>query len=129
MSPFPRFLIMGAITVVAALGALAIARRARFESRVELFVSAGVIWNAMIVIPIFVLGLTNTLTRFTVPVVVTAISIAALSITGYGRSSREHVADLSATLLSLLRLPRDAFIRAWRERSLTLVGSCKVVCV
>ena len=108
------------LNVLAISAALSIALRGSFDGRAELGLATGLLWNAIIAFPIYVLGLIDHLDATTLAVTSYLFFSALLVI-----SSRRHPLDRRARLSAAwgqVRLPFDAIREAGRARSFVFLG-------
>src|SRR4051794_11936269 len=79
------------------------------EGRAEFLIVHGVVWSALVVGPLYVIGLLNVLTRNVVAPVTTVVCIAAVVLTlGRPKHSRERLRHLGTRLRSMLLVPIDS---------------------
>ena len=85
-------------------------------------VAATMLWNAIIVVPIYAVGLTNCLTAKTVGlgVLVTSLAIVALASVGLGPGALAR--DTARAFVGVLRLPFDALVLSARPFRFVFVG-------
>lgn len=116
------YLVLATLTALAALAALAVALRAELSGRAETVVATTMIWNAIVVAPIYVLGLTNHLGARTLAIVCTVWFTAVFAATFVRVDRRVFARRIGRALIDSLRLPFDALREAVRARSLVAVG-------
>lgn len=112
--------LFASLNVLAVAAALSLALRAELEGRAEIALATGLLWNAMIAVPIYVLGLTDHLTP-TALALTSGPFFAALLVGSQWRRPDGRRA-LARAALAQARLPLDAFREALRARSLVVVG-------
>jgi len=121
------WLLLFALTTMAAIAALGVTVRAKPAGRAE----AGVLFTALlfsvIVTPVFGLGYTNRLRPWLLVLASLAFSLAVLSASARGRTPTEHARDIRRLAIGLLRLPLDAFRETARARSFALLGLAAAV--
>src|SRR6478672_1076941 len=99
------------LNVLAVSAALSIVLRGSFNGRAEIAVATGLLWNAIIATPIYVLGLTNHLTATSLAWT-SGLFFAAL----LGISSWKHPGGRLAVVRAAwaqVRLPFEAIREAW----------------
>ena len=116
------FALLFALSALAAFAALAVVVRARLRGRAELLVAATMVWNALIVAPIYALGLTNRLWPRSLAVIALATSVAALGLASVGVGFRALARDTARAGVGLLRLPFEALALAARSRRFVFLG-------
>ncbi len=116
------FVVLFLLSALAATAALAIASRARLSGRAQVVVAASLLWNALILLPIYVLGLLDVLTAASLGVASAAVSIGAFAIASHGVGVAPLLRETGETAWGVLRLPFDALATCWRQRSLVFVG-------
>jgi hypothetical protein len=116
------YLVLATLTALAAVAALAVAMRTEPEGRAELGVTTTIVWNALIVVPIYVLGLTNHLSAKTIGPLVTFECVVVLFAAYTGVDRRAFTRRLCDGAISLARLPYDAIRDAARARSPVVLG-------
>ena len=122
-SPPPvGFALLFVLSGLAGFAALAVAVRARPRGRAELVVSTTLLWNALIVAPIYALGLTNRLWPRSVAIGSLLTSVAALLLATAGRGVRPLFSETARAAVGLLRLPFEALALSWRSRRFVFLG-------
>lgn len=116
------FLLLLVLSVLAAMAALAVASRARLPGRAQVTVAATLLWNALVVLPIYVLGLLNVLTAARLAIASALLSLAIAAAACHGIGVRAMLSDVARLARGQLRLPMDALVMSWRARSLIFVG-------
>lgn len=116
------FLLLLILSVLAAVAALGIASRARLQGRAQVTVAVTLLWNALVLLPIYVLGLLNVLTAARLAIASAALSLAAGAAVCHGVGVRALLADVSRLARGQLRLPVDALVMSWCARSMVFVG-------
>jgi hypothetical protein len=116
------FALLFALSALAAFAALAVAVRARLRGRAELLVAATMVWNALIVAPIYALGLTDRLWPRSLAAVAFATSLAALGLSSVGVGLRALARDTARAGVGVLRLPFEALSLAARSRRFVFLG-------
>jgi hypothetical protein len=116
------FALLFALSTLAAAAALAVAERARLRGRAEIVVATSVLWNALIVAPIYVLGLTNRLWPQSVAFGVAVTSLAALGLASRGVGVRALARRTARTAVGLLRLPGEALALSARPPRFVFLG-------
>ena len=116
------YLLLATLTLLSVGAALAVTVRLRFEARSERVVAGSMIWNALIVAPIYALGLTNRLHRGTLASVSALWFCAVIGATLLGVERRAFGRDVYRAALGLVRLPIDGIRLAARRRSIVAFG-------
>ena len=116
------FLLLAALSALAAAAALAVTVRARPRGRAEALVAATMLWNLIIVFPIYVVGLLGVLTARSVAVGSLLTSTATLVLAARGRDPRALAREVLGLAGGLLRLPGEALRRSWHAHSLVFLG-------
>jgi len=116
------FFLLLALSALALLAALTVAVRARPRGRAEALVAATVIWNGLVVAPIYALGLTRHLTARSLGIAAPILSLLVLALALRGQEARALGREVGRTFTGLLRLPIDALVLSWQARSLIFVG-------
>jgi hypothetical protein len=111
-----------ALTALAAFAALALATRARLGGRAETLVAASLLWEALLMAPIYLFGFAGRLTALSAALGAALASGAALLLASRGVGLRALLGDTVGAARGLLRLPADAVALTFRARSLVLVG-------
>jgi hypothetical protein len=109
------FLIFSSLSLFAALAAISVAARLRYESRGELALTAMVLWHAVVLMPLTWLGWTNHLTRFAAGMLVCSTALATLTLSFVRTDPKDHAQEVKRAIVSLLRLPFDGIRLAYRE--------------
>lgn len=116
------FALLLCLSALAWLAALALTVRAQLRGRAEQLVAATMLWNGIIVVPIYFLGLVKQLRPPALAVGSLVVSVATLFIAARGYGLRSLMARSLAMLGGLVRLYPDALSLAWRSRRLVFVG-------
>lgn len=116
------FALLFALSALAAFAALAVTVRARPRGRAETLLAATLLWNALVVAPIYAVGLTNRLTARSVAVGVLVASLVALALSSLGVGPRALARDVGRSAWRLARLPFDGLAEAWSARSFVFLG-------
>jgi hypothetical protein len=114
---------MALLVVLSALViAASVAMTAGTRSRTEALIASSLLGNAIVVGPVYVLGLLGVLDRLTL-----GVSVGALSVVLVGLFIRRHGKAAAGVLgrraLSLALLPAVAIAHTWRRRTLIVVGA------
>ena len=116
------WLLLVALTGLAAFAALAVTVRAEPEGRAE----AGVLWTAcfyaLVCGPVLVLGYASWLYRGSLAAASVATSIAAFAASARGRPAADHARATLAAARAIARLPGEAFGLTRSARSFALLG-------
>jgi hypothetical protein len=105
------------LKVVAAIALCPRGPRGRGEQAVEI----GVAWTALVIGPIYALGLANLLTRWNLAIISTAVDAAAIALS-LNWPRRREPRDFLLDLGQVFRTPWDALVVSLRSRSLLAVG-------
>ena len=116
------FALLFALSALAAFAALAVVVRARLRGRAEVLVAASLIWNALIVAPIYAVGLTNHLWPSTVALGALVSSSAAFWLASRGVGARALARATVDMLRGLLRMPIDALALCRRPFRFVFLG-------
>jgi hypothetical protein len=116
------FALLLVLSTLAAFAALAVAVRARLRGRAALLVAATMIWNALVVAPIYALGLTNRLWPRSLAVGALVTSLAALGLASRGVGFRQLARETVQAFAGLLRMPFDALALSARPFRFVFVG-------
>jgi hypothetical protein len=116
------FVLLAGLSLLAALAALGVVTRARLRGRAEALVAATLLWNGIVILPIYALGLVGHLTARSLAIASPIVSLATLGLATLGRGFPAVLRDAARTGWGVLRLPIDALTLAWRARSLIFVG-------
>jgi hypothetical protein len=105
------------------VAAAALAVRLGFASRAETLLCAMMLWNALVLLPIHVLGLVDQLYPQRLALASFVVSSGALACSTLGvPSRREHLRAVARSIRTSLRTPVDAIAECVRVRSPVLVG-------
>jgi hypothetical protein len=116
------FALLFALSGLALLAALAVAVRAQLRGRAEELIAVTLVWNAIIITPIYVLGLTGHLRRAPLAVGSLLMSSAVFALTARDVGWRALLSQSWGVLGGLMRLPLDALILSWRPRRFIVLG-------
>jgi hypothetical protein len=116
------FALLFVLSALAGFAALAVTVRARLRGRAELLVAATMVWNGLIVAPIYALGLTNHLWPRSLAVGSLLTSLAAFGLCCAGVGPRALARDTWRAFVGLLRMPFEAVALAARARGFVVVG-------
>jgi len=116
------FVVLFVLSALTAAPALAIACRARLSGRAQVVVAASLLWNAIILLPIYVLGLLGHLTALSLGIASVLVSAGAFAIAARGIGIAPMLRETAETAVQLMRLPIDALAICWRQSSLVFVG-------
>jgi hypothetical protein len=114
------------LTAVTSLAALCLAIRTRPSGRAELLVSWTLLWNALVLVPIYAFGLANRLYASTVGFAAVVLAVAVFAVAARGVGALPLLRQARTALGGLARLPIDAIAMTWRARSFSVLG---VICV
>ncbi len=114
------------LTLIASFGALVVSRGVK--SRAEAIIATTLVWNTILVAPVYLLGLANALYRAPLAAVVVLLSAFPLVWSVRRHGVKPTAAFVGARLLSFVKVPFEALLVLFRQRSLALVGTL-AVCV
>jgi hypothetical protein len=117
------------LSLYAFVAAAALVTRMRYGSRAETLLAAIVLWNALLLLPIHLLGVSSSLTANHLALASVATSSATLAASSAGTRPWRHARDVGRSLLGCMRLPVDAVAAALRAKSLVLVGVVAVLAI
>jgi len=116
------FLLLVALTGLAALAALAVATRAAFEGRAEQLVAFTAALFALLAAPVLGLGYAHALRPVPLAASSLLVSAATIAAASRGPGIRAHLRASVRGARGLLRLPWDALSAALALRSLSAIG-------
>jgi hypothetical protein len=116
------FAVLFVLSALAGFAALAITTRARLRGRAEVVVAATTLWNALIIAPIYAVGLTNRLTARSVGLGSLVTSLAAIALASQGLGLRALARDTVRAFVGILRLPFEALALSARPFRFVFVG-------
>jgi len=115
--------ILVALTALSVVASFAVAMRAKCRGRAELLLATSMIWNFLIIAPIYVLGLSNRLQRGRLAVTSAAWFLTVLFAALYqARDTRAFLRLMWQTAGELARLPFEGIALALRRRSLVAIA-------
>lgn len=110
------------LSLLALLAAAGVVHRIDLPGRAERALGTLIVANALVLVPIYALGLTNTLYRTTLGVTAFAFFAVVYGLSSLGRAPRQHWRDAWRLLGDMAALPADALTLSWRARSFSAVG-------
>lgn len=116
------FALLFGLSALALLAALAVTVRARLPGRAQELVATTLLWNAVIIAPIYLLGLTKHLRAPSLAIASLATSAITLSVAAHGYGWRPLLRHALHTFTGLLRLYPDALALTWRPKRFAFVG-------
>ena len=116
------FAVLFVLSALAAFAALAVAVRARLRGRAEVTVAASLLWNAIVVAPIYILGLVHQLRAWSLALGAIALSLAAIGLASRGVGLRALTRETMQAVRGQLRMPLEALALTWRPRRFVFVG-------
>lgn len=116
------WLLLFALTALAAFAALGVVVRAAPEGRAERFVAWTAVFFAVIAAPVLALGYLGALRPGALAGLSIATSAAVFFGSAWGRDAREHAREIGRTAAALGRLPWDGLRLAVRARSFATLG-------
>ncbi|HEY8077631.1 MAG TPA: hypothetical protein VIF62_26070, partial [Labilithrix sp.] len=87
------------------------------KSRAETVIAVTLVFNTIVVAPIYLLGFANLLTRGALTVLAGSFSLVVLAV-HFARGGKPAAIALGLRILDLARLPLEGIARTWRKRSL-----------
>jgi hypothetical protein len=117
-----NWVLVSALTALAALAAVALSFRLDLEGRAERALAFSLLFWALIVAPIFTLGYCNWLYRAPVALLSLALSGGVLALCARGQSVAAFWARLRSELVELATLLPDSVKLCWRARSFSVLG-------
>jgi hypothetical protein len=115
-------LLSGVLNFLALGAALAWCLRARLAGRAELALATIIVWNFLVMCPVYALGLTGHLHARTVALVSAPWFALVFALARRTTPLSVFIPELGRATLALARLPLDAFLVAVRARSLVALG-------
>jgi hypothetical protein len=116
------FLLSGALNILAFAAALALGLRAKLSGRAELALATIMIWNFLVMCPVYALGFTGHLDARTLALVSAPWFVLVLAVARWRTPLSRFARDLLQTTVSLARLPLDACLVTLRARSFVAIG-------
>ena len=116
------FALLFVLSALAGFAALAVCVRARLRGRAETVVAASMLWNALVVAPIYALGLTGRLWPRSLAVGSVLTSVATLALASRGVGFRALARDTFTSFVGILRLPYEALACSARPFRFVFVG-------
>src|SRR5690349_12925522 len=110
------------LNLLALAAAMSVAARVRFEGRAERALATGILWNAIVLVPIYVLALPNLLTPSRLAVISALFSSIVLAASTFRRRPADVARELLRHAWHALRLPFDGIREAWSARSIATIG-------
>jgi hypothetical protein len=121
------WLLLAALTALAAFAALGVAARLPLEGRAERALAALLVFYAVVAVPIFALGYTGLLRAPLLAVLSVATSSATFAVSARGSGLRAHAEATRELGRALARVPGDAFKEAIAARSFAVLGLAATV--
>jgi hypothetical protein len=112
------------LSSLAWFSATAVAVRLRPAGRAELLIATSLIWNGLVVLPVYVLGYLNLLTTSRLAISALALFVAVYFGSCFRRDFRAHARSTTNAIASMFALPVDAIREAYKSRSIVLIGVC-----
>lgn len=97
-----------------------------FRSRSEAVIAGSLVWNALIVAPVYVLGLAGLMTRPALAITSAVLSLGLLAMhlrSERDRSVGEALGDIAKRAGHLALLPFEGLMKTWERRSLATIGA------
>ncbi len=111
------------LTTLSVITSAAVVVRMQLATRAERFVAMAMVWNALVIVPIYALGFTSLLYRGALAAVATVWFLAVLALT-IVRSDYAMVRDgVIEALFEVLATPRDAVRECLRKGSWLVAGA------
>jgi hypothetical protein len=118
-----RYATLFTLTLLSVLAAAAVVVRMELSRRGERFVAWAMLWNGMIIAPIYVLGFTSLLYRAVLAGVSLVFLLAVIAACRIGTTSIELRNEIIELVLELISLPRDAIRECLRKGNLLVAGA------
>ncbi|HEY2902888.1 MAG TPA: hypothetical protein VGL59_20060, partial [Polyangia bacterium] len=116
------FFVLFGLSTLALLAALAVAVRARLRGRAEALVAVTLLWNGIIITPIYILGLTSRLRPASLAVGSLVTAAATLLLAARGARFRQLLGKSTRLFLGLVLLPIEALQLSWKSKRFVFVG-------
>jgi hypothetical protein len=126
---FLNWSLLAVLTSLAGLAAIAVGLRLELVGRAERALAAWLLFWALIVAPVFILGYSSCLYRAPLALSSAALSSAVLGWCARGRTLRSFLVELSVGARELLGLLPEAVRCCLRARSFAALGLLSCVCV
>ncbi len=115
-------LLLGALNILAGAAALAVTLRAKLVGRTQRALSTLMMWNFLVMCPVYTLGLTNRLEARWLACLATAFFVVVLLVARARTPLLEFADDLGRAALEIAELPFDAILVCARARSAVTIG-------
>ncbi|MBX3191914.1 MAG: hypothetical protein KF819_33295 [Labilithrix sp.] len=109
------------LTLLVLFASVAIA--SNFKSRAETVIAASLVFNGLILLPIYGLGLVGALTRVTLGLFVVVMCGLVVFVHARRNDGLRTLRDTAKRSLKLMLLPLEGIWRTWQRRSLTMIGA------
>jgi hypothetical protein len=118
--------ILSAVLLAASVG---LALRLGYPRRSETALAAGIFGSALILIPVYALGLTSQLYRGRLIAASAVVLLLALGASFIGVNAKAHGRAILREIWMVFRLPFDGLRITWSERGLAMVGAAAVLLI
>ncbi len=115
------YLVLVVLTALSVYTATAVVVRVGIEGRPERLVAMAMIWNGLLVAPIYCLGLTHLLYRGVLAAVSVSWFCAVLAVVFRNQAKRPLARAIHEALLDVLALPRDALLECLKRGNLLVL--------
>ena len=116
------FAILVGLTALIVIAALALASRARPAGRAETVIATSLVANFLVLVPIYALGLTGALSRWSLILGALITAALALALAARGRGWRALAREARAVAAGVARAPGEVLAAGVRARSLATIG-------
>ncbi|MFO0606211.1 MAG: hypothetical protein U0324_23760 [Polyangiales bacterium] len=110
------------LSLLALVAAAGVVHRVELPGRAERALGTLIVANALVLVPVYALGLTNHLYRPTLGAASFAVFALTFVLSSWGRAPLAHWRDTWRDLGDMAALPADGLRLAWRARSFAFVG-------
>ncbi|MBI5535386.1 MAG: hypothetical protein HY898_21840 [Deltaproteobacteria bacterium] len=117
------------LSVALFFASIGLAVRLQFPKRAESALVAMLLGSALLLVPVYGLGLTGQLYRGRLIAASAVVFLGALACSFIKTNARAHLKAILSASLSFWRLPIDGLRATWRERGLALVGAVSVLLI
>lgn len=115
-------LLCGALFLLVGLAAFCAACRVQLDDRAEFVVAGSVFWSWLVIVPVYALGLSGTLTRANLVAATVALAVLVIGASCVRGGLGELLRQARPAAIGVLKLPMDALLRCWRDRSPAFLG-------
>lgn len=122
-------MLLALLSLLVLAASASIVARLGLESRAERALACTILWNALVLAPIHVLGVTGHLTRTNLVLLSVVTSGLTIAATFSGVDRKGHARAITREVESFARLPFDAVATCVRARSFAAVGVVMAIVV